>query len=159
MYIVTCTQYRCEWSCTLKSYQIKRKTSAWHEWYIQNAYSALNPLHPNISMYILHTVLYTLPIALTRRIEKKSGVFLSFWSFPYFQEPWNTNAHFSCNDTPGKFCRWLNVWLFWKSCIKATYNNALRRSLSHLYWQFHGCAEDRHHLDRRLHSSVLIEVP
>ena len=65
MYIVTCTQFRCEWICTLSSYQIKRKTSAWHEWYIQNAHSALNPLHPNINMY---TVLCRLPIVLTMRI-------------------------------------------------------------------------------------------
>ena len=28
----------------------------------------LNPLHPNISMHILHTVLYTFPKMLTRRI-------------------------------------------------------------------------------------------
>ena len=28
----------------------------------------VNPLHPNISMYILHTVLYTSPKVLTRRI-------------------------------------------------------------------------------------------
>ena len=27
-----------------------------------------NPLHPNISMYILHTVLYTFPKVLTGRI-------------------------------------------------------------------------------------------
>ena len=27
-----------------------------------------NPLHPNISMHILHTVLYTFPNVLTRRI-------------------------------------------------------------------------------------------
>ena len=29
---------------------------------------SLNPLHLNISMHILHTVLYTLPKVLTRRI-------------------------------------------------------------------------------------------
>ena len=28
----------------------------------------VNPLHPNISMHILHTVLYTFPKVLTRRI-------------------------------------------------------------------------------------------
>ena len=31
-------------------------------------HSSINPLHPNISMYILHTVLYTFPKVLTRRI-------------------------------------------------------------------------------------------
>ena len=28
----------------------------------------INPLHPNISMHILHTILYTFPKVLTRRI-------------------------------------------------------------------------------------------
>ena len=31
-------------------------------------YSVFNPLHSNISMYILHTALYTFPKVLTRRI-------------------------------------------------------------------------------------------
>ena len=31
-------------------------------------YEQVNPLHPNISMHILHTVLYTFPKLLTRRI-------------------------------------------------------------------------------------------
>ena len=30
-----------------------------------------NPLHPNFSIYILHTLLYTFPLALTRRIHLK----------------------------------------------------------------------------------------
>ena len=30
--------------------------------------NGLTPLHPNISIHILHTVLYTLPKVLTRRI-------------------------------------------------------------------------------------------
>ena len=29
----------------------------------------VNPLHPNISVHILHTVLYTFPKVLTRRIS------------------------------------------------------------------------------------------
>ena len=29
-----------------------------------------NPLHPNISVHILHTVLYTFPLVLVRRIEQ-----------------------------------------------------------------------------------------
>ena len=33
-----------------------------------NYYYLFNPLHPNISMHILHTVLYTFPKVLTRRI-------------------------------------------------------------------------------------------
>ena len=35
---------------------------------IQSCVCRLNPLHPNISMHILHTVLYTFPKVLTRRI-------------------------------------------------------------------------------------------
>ena len=31
-------------------------------------YSTINPLDTNISIYFLHTVLYTFPIALTKRI-------------------------------------------------------------------------------------------
>ena len=30
-------------------------------------YVILNPLHPNISMHILHTILYIIPKVLTRR--------------------------------------------------------------------------------------------
>ena len=39
-------------------------------------------LHPKISMHILHTVLYTFPEVLTRRISLKIQSFSSFWSFP-----------------------------------------------------------------------------
>ena len=42
----------------------------------------LNPLLPNISMHILHTVLYTFPEALTRRICIKIKSFISWGSFP-----------------------------------------------------------------------------
>ena len=41
----------------------KYDTETWH---LQRA--QFNPLHPNISMHILHTVLYTFPKVLTRRI-------------------------------------------------------------------------------------------
>ena len=36
--------------------------------YFSKQYFLFNPLHPNISMHILHTVLYTFPKVLTRRI-------------------------------------------------------------------------------------------
>ena len=36
-----------------------------------------NPLHPSISMQILHTVLYTFPVVLTRRIFLTIKGFLS----------------------------------------------------------------------------------
>ena len=46
----------------------------------------LNPLHPNVSMHILHTVLYKFPWVLTRRI---CSTILSFfwWQFPLFSRP------------------------------------------------------------------------
>ena len=34
----------------------------------EDAFHFPNPLHPNISMHILHTILYTCPKVLTRRI-------------------------------------------------------------------------------------------
>ena len=38
----------------------------------------------NISMHILHSVLYTFPIVLSRRISWTIQSFLSWWSFPWF---------------------------------------------------------------------------
>ena len=38
----------------------------------------LDPLHPNISIYFLHTVLYTFPMVLTRRICLTIKSFLSW---------------------------------------------------------------------------------
>ena len=43
-----------------------------------------NPLHPNISMHILHTVQYTFPKVMTRRI---CATINSWWSFPLFSWP------------------------------------------------------------------------
>ena len=40
----------------------------------------VNPLHPNISMHILHTVLYTFPKRLTRRICFTINSCFSWWS-------------------------------------------------------------------------------
>ena len=47
----------------------------------------LNPLHPNINMHILHTVLYTFLVVLTRRIYLKIKSFFSWWSFSLFSWP------------------------------------------------------------------------
>ena len=47
----------------------------------------INPLHPNISMHILHTVLYTFLKVLTRRICLTIKSFFSWWSFPLFLWP------------------------------------------------------------------------
>ena len=48
----------------------------------------VNPLHPNISIHILHTVLYTFPKVLTRRICLPIKSFFRWWSFPLFSWPW-----------------------------------------------------------------------
>ena len=52
-----------------------------------NNHFILNPLHPNISMYILHTVLYIFPNVLTRRICLAIKSFFSWWSFCLFLWP------------------------------------------------------------------------
>ena len=44
-------------------------------------------LHPDISMHILYTVLYTFLSILTRRICLKIKSFFSWWSFPLFSWP------------------------------------------------------------------------
>ena len=44
----------------------------------------INPLHPNISVHILHTVLCTLSKVLTRRICLNIVNFFNWWSFPLF---------------------------------------------------------------------------
>ena len=47
-------------------------------------YLYLNSLHPNISMHFLHTVLYTFPNALARRICLTIKNFFSCLSLPLF---------------------------------------------------------------------------
>ena len=47
----------------------------------------LNLLHPNISMHILHTVLYTFLMVLTRRIYLKIKSFFGWWSFSLVSWP------------------------------------------------------------------------
>ena len=46
-----------------------------------------NPLRPNIGMHILHTVLYTFPKVLTRRICLLIKRLLPWWPFPLFSWP------------------------------------------------------------------------
>ena len=46
-----------------------------------------SPLHPNISIHILHTVLYTFPYVLARRICLIIKRFFSWLSFPSFSWP------------------------------------------------------------------------
>ena len=58
----------------------------------------VNPLHPDISMYILHTVLYTLPKVLTRRICLAMKSFFSWWSFPLFSWPYSMIQGWYCKE-------------------------------------------------------------
>ena len=47
----------------------------------------VNPLHPNLSMYTLSTVVYTFPEVLMRRICLTIKSFFSWWLFPLFSWP------------------------------------------------------------------------
>ena len=49
----------------------------------------LNPLPPDISVHILHTIHYTFPKVLTRRICLIITSCFSWWSFPLFSWPWH----------------------------------------------------------------------
>ena len=68
----------------------KRKLNIQYEYWLYNwrgqtvVDCVINPLHPNFSMYILHTVLYTFPKVLTRRIWLTIRSFLGWWSFHLF---------------------------------------------------------------------------
>ena len=57
----------------------------WHQVVIQILlFAQLNFLHPNINIHILHTVLVTFTMLLTRRIFLAIRSFLNKWSFPLF---------------------------------------------------------------------------
>ena len=58
----------------------------------------LTLLHPNISMHILHTVLYTFPMVLVRRICLPIKSFFSWWSFPLFSWPWCVIQGWYCKE-------------------------------------------------------------
>ena len=47
----------------------------------------LDPLHPNLSRHILHTVFYTFLKVQTKRICLTIKSLLSWWSFPLFSWP------------------------------------------------------------------------
>ena len=55
-----------------------------------------NPLHPKIGLNILHTVLYTFPKVLTRRICLPIKRFLPWWPFPLFSWPWRVIQDWYC---------------------------------------------------------------
>ena len=54
---------------------------------INKVYFVSNPLLTNISMHILHTVLWTFPNVLIRRICSTIQSFFSWWSFSLFSWP------------------------------------------------------------------------
>ena len=60
--------------------------------------SYINPLHPNISMHILHTVLLTFPKVMTRRICLPIESFFAWWSFPFFLWPWCVIQRWYCKE-------------------------------------------------------------
>ena len=66
--------------------------------------SVMSSLRPNISMHILHTVLYTFLKTLTRRVCITIMSFFIWWSFPLFSWP-------SCL-IQGWYCIFPHVGLF-----------------------------------------------
>ena len=70
------------------SWEVKKKKerkNLWqNNWIHHVLFFSLNPLHPNISMHILHTALYIFPKVLTGRICLPIKRFLPRWTFPYF---------------------------------------------------------------------------
>ena len=55
-------------------------------------------LRPNIRLHILHTVHYTFPKVLTRRICWTIKSFFSWWSFPLFSWPWCLIQGWYCKE-------------------------------------------------------------
>ena len=56
----------------------------------------LNPLPPDISVHILHTIHYTFPKVLTRRICLIITSCFSWWSFPLLSWPWHLIQGWFC---------------------------------------------------------------
>ena len=56
----------------------------------------LNPLPPDISVHILHTIHHTFPKVLTRRICLIITSCFSWWSFPLFSWPWHLIQGWFC---------------------------------------------------------------
>ena len=54
--------------------------------------------NPNISLHILHTVPYTFPKVLMRRICFKIQSFSCWWSFPLFSWPWCVIQGWYCEE-------------------------------------------------------------
>ena len=54
--------------------------------------------NPIISMHILHTVLYTCPKVLTRRICSAIKSFFMCWSYPQFSWAWSVTQGWYCKE-------------------------------------------------------------
>ena len=59
---------------------------------------SFNPLHPNISIHILHTVICIFTDVLTRRICLTIKSFFSWWSFPLFSWHWCVIQLWYCKE-------------------------------------------------------------
>ena len=63
-----------------------------------NIFYLFNPLHPNISMHIILTVLYTLLKVHASRIYLSIKNSLSWWSFPLFSTPSSLIQGWNCKE-------------------------------------------------------------
>ena len=67
-----------------RSVSVNRWFSLYREYSLPRRIWSLYPHHSNISMHILHTVLYTFPKVLTRRICLTIHSFFRWWSLFFF---------------------------------------------------------------------------
>ena len=80
--ITASSEWKKEWRDKLKNEWIPVNVRI-NEWKLKK----FNPIHSKIRMNTLHTVLYTFPRVLTRRICLPIKSFFSWWSFPLFSWP------------------------------------------------------------------------
>ena len=98
--------------CLVPKYKQNRSLSTSLTWAQLCNTVVPNPLHPNISMHILHTVLYKFPKVLTRRICIKIKSFLSWWLFALFLWPgcsiqgWFVKEKLDSNHSQGLKVQW-----------------------------------------------------
>ena len=67
-------------------------------WFISLWQHVFDPSHPKISMHILHTVLYTRPKVLTKRICLTINSFFNWWSFLPFSWPQHLIQWWYCKE-------------------------------------------------------------
>ena len=77
--------------------------------------SFLNALHPDISMYILHIILFTFLKLQTRRICLTINSFFNWWSIPQFSWPLCLIQGWHCNEKKDAGqSLWFKGWKFQK---------------------------------------------